>query len=88
MFYTYIIQTIRSPKRKYIGFTTNLKQRLIHHNTGLCSHTTKFRPWEIKFYAAFKVKQHALNFERFLKSGSGHAFVKQHLFRDEKTTTS
>lgn len=36
------------------------------------------KPWRIKFYAAFDQLELATEFERYLKSGSGHAFAKKH----------
>jgi len=41
----------------------------------------KFKPCKVKFYAAFKSPDLAQDFERYLKSGSGHAFAKRHLLR-------
>jgi len=32
----------------------------------------------VKAYFAFETKQLALGFEKYLKSGSGHAFRKKH----------
>ncbi|HEY2082577.1 MAG TPA: GIY-YIG nuclease family protein [Verrucomicrobiae bacterium] len=80
MFYTYVIQSVDSPKQTYRGSTSNLKERLVVHNIGKCPHTSKYKPWRIKFYAAFETLELAQNFERYLKSGSGHAFAKRHLF--------
>jgi predicted GIY-YIG superfamily endonuclease len=80
MFYAYVIQSIDSPKQIYRGFTSNLKERLAVHNNGKCPHTSKYKPWQIKFYAAFETSELARKFESYLKSGSGHAFAKRHLF--------
>jgi putative endonuclease len=78
MFYTYIIKSIIEQNRYYIGHTTNLKQRLLQHNQGKCSHTSKYKPWKIKLYIAFDSLQLAQKFERYLKSGAGHEFAKKH----------
>ncbi|HCE47037.1 MAG TPA: excinuclease ABC subunit C [Lentisphaeria bacterium] len=78
MYYVYIIQSKVAPQ-KYIGFSEDLKQRIKDHNSGLCPHTSKFKPWKLKFYAAFEEKQRAMDFERYLKSGSGHSFSSRHL---------
>jgi predicted GIY-YIG superfamily endonuclease len=67
------------PDRLYIGWTTDLRNRLAAHNSGKSSHTKKFRPWKIVFYAAFSSKQKAIQFERYLKSGSGTVFRSRHL---------
>ena len=78
MFYAYILQSVSKPTEHYRGSTSDLRQRLANHNAGKCSHTTKFRPWRIKFYAAFESPDLARDFETYLKSGSGHAFAKRH----------
>jgi predicted GIY-YIG superfamily endonuclease len=78
MFYAYIIQSVNCPKEIYRGHTSDLKQRLSEHNTGKCPHTSKHKPWSLKFYAAFNTIELAQRFERYLKSGSGHAFAKRH----------
>ena len=78
MFYAYILQSERFPMEFYRGHSTDLKQRLTDHNTGKCSHTAKFRPWRLKFYAAFETLELAQKFEVYLKSGSGHDFSRRH----------
>ena len=80
MFYTYVIESIDSPRIFYIGHTNNLKQRLSDHNAGKCSHTSKKCPWKLKLYIAFETLEKAQSFERYLKSGSGHAFAKRHFW--------
>ena len=79
MFYAYILQSINQPMQLYRGHTSDLRQRLAEHNAGKCPHTSKFCPWRIRFYAAFDTLELAQRFERYLKSGSGHAFAKRHL---------
>ena len=78
MFYAYILQIQSTPTELYRGHSADLKQRLTGHNAGKCPHTSKFRPWKIKFYAAFETLELAQQFEQYFKSGSGHAFCKRH----------
>lgn len=78
MFYTYILQSKNNPERHYIGYTDDLKRRLKEHNTGKCKYSSKYAPWTIKSYFAFQTKKIALNFELYLKSGSGRTFAKKH----------
>ncbi len=79
MYYTYILESVATPGEFYRGHTENLKRRLAEHNAGKCSHTSKSKPWKVKFYAAFETMESARKFESYLKSGSGHAFAKRHL---------
>jgi len=78
MFYAYVLESESTPGQLYRGHTADLKQRLADHNNGRCPHTAKFRPWKLKFYAAFETLALAEQFERYLKSGSGHSFGKRH----------
>ncbi len=77
LFYVYLIRSLASPDRRYIGFTTDLKQRLKAHNAGSSVHTAKYKPWELISYHAFADKRRAQEFEYYLKTGSGKAFAKK-----------
>jgi predicted GIY-YIG superfamily endonuclease len=79
MCYTYVLETLAGPTGHYIGHTEDLRQRLGDHNRGRCPHTARHAPWKVKFYAAFETMELACRFERYLKSGSGHAFAHRHL---------
>ena len=79
MCYTYVLISLSDPSQRYIGHTEDLRQRLQDHNAGKSPHTAKYAPWRIKFYAAFETLALAHDFERYLKSGSGHAFAHRHL---------
>ena len=77
--YVYTLQSGSQPHQIYTGQTGNLKQRLNEHNSGKVPHTSKFAPWHIRSATAFQNKQRALDFEHYLKTGSGRAFLKRHL---------
>jgi putative endonuclease len=78
--YVYLIQSERFPAQRYIGVTNDLKQRIPDHNEGKSPHTSKYVPWKLVTYVAFSNRQQAETFERYLKSGSGHAFAKKRLW--------
>lgn len=77
MFYAYILQSISHPTQFYRGHTTDLKARVVDHNAGKTPQTAKYAPWKLKFYAAFETLELAQQFERYQKTGSGHAFAKR-----------
>ena len=81
MYYVYRIQSLSYPNQIYTGFTTNITQRLIGHNQKQCRYTSCFTPWKLVFYVAFEEKKKALQFEKYLKTGSGRAFAKRHFQR-------
>jgi len=80
MRYVYMLQSKEIEGQRYIGVTSDLKQRLAEHNAGKSAHTAKFRPWKLITYIAFSDQRKAELFERYLKSGSGHAFAKKRLW--------
>ena len=80
MYYVYLIESLSAKEERYVGMTTHLKQRLQEHNQGKSSHTAKFNPWKLITYVAFTGRGKAEAFERYLKSGSGHAFARKRLW--------
>jgi putative endonuclease len=79
MKYVYVLQSITENDRFYSGITDDLKARLSKHNSGSVAHTSKHKPWRIKTYVGFTDESRASAFEKYLKSGSGRAFVKARL---------
>ena len=80
MYYVYLIESVSAQDERYLGITGDLKKRLQEHNAGKSSHTSKFGAWRLKTYVAFTDRAKAEAFERYLKSGSGHAFARKHLW--------
>lgn len=78
MYYVYILFSSKS-KNFYYGSTPNLRNRVGLHNAGKVKSTAPFAPWKLVFCAAFDDKQKALDFERYLKSGSGKSFTYKRL---------
>jgi putative endonuclease len=78
MKYVYILQSINSA-HFYVGIADDLRARLAKHNAGEVSHTSKFRPWQVKTYIAFNDEKQVFSFEKYLKSPSGRAFAKKRL---------
>jgi len=81
MFYVYLIKSVSFPEQKYIGMTEDLKQRINDHNSGYSLHTSKYKPWKLINYVAFSSKKSAIEFEQYLKSGSGQAFANRHFWK-------
>ena len=79
MFYVYFLKSLKNTNQSYIGYTTDIHQRLEAHNAGKSPYTAKYKPWELLFYVAFKNMEEAKNFELYLKAPSGKAFIKKRL---------
>jgi putative endonuclease len=80
MWYVYLLESDAVKGQRYVGITADLKRRLAEHNAGKSQHTSKFAPWRIVTYVAFSDENKAASFERYLKSGSGHAFASKRLW--------
>jgi putative endonuclease len=76
MFFVYILMC--GDGKPYTGCTDSLKDRLDRHNKGYVPATKDRLPIELISYFAFSNKYTAFNFEKYLKSGSGRAFLKKH----------
>ncbi len=61
----------------YTGCTSNLKARMERHSKGYVKYTKTRLPVAIITYIVFKDKYKAYAFERYLKSGSGRAFMNK-----------
>ena len=80
MHYVYLMRSEKYPEQTYIGLTEDLRTRLLRHNQGDCRHSSKWRPWQLVGYQAFASRERAVEFERYLKTGSGRAFAKRHFW--------
>ena len=79
MFIVYILKSLNTPAKHYVGFTTDLPKRLETHNAGKSLFSRRYAPWEIECFITFKNEKKAREFERYFKKGSGYAFFRKHL---------
>ncbi|MGD8748468.1 MAG: GIY-YIG nuclease family protein [Balneolaceae bacterium] len=74
----YTVYALYSPNydKIYIGYTTNLEQRLLSHNDlGTKGWTIAYRPWELVYSEEHESKAEAMKREKQLKSAKGRQFV-------------
>lgn len=75
-YYVYILKC--NDGLPYTGCTDDLKDRIDRHQKGNVPATKARLPIKLISYFAFSNKYSAFNFEKYLKSGSGRAFLKKH----------
>lgn len=76
----YILKSQKSVDRFYIGITENLEKRIKEHNSESNEGFTKlYAPWYLETYINFQNENLAKEFEIYLKSHSGRAFLKKRL---------
>jgi putative endonuclease len=76
MYYTYILKSLIVEKY-YIGYTSNLEERLKYHNDGASKYTRSYKPYIIIHSESFENKTQAMKRENEIKSyKGGNAFKK------------
>jgi len=75
-YYVYVLVSSKDDSR-YIGFTSDLKQRILDHNSGKSRFTKAKMPWKIFYFEAFTKETKARKREIQLKKSSWH---KKQLF--------
>ena len=78
-YYVYVIESINNAKNLYIGFTYNLRKRIIEHNKGLNFSTKPYAPWKVIFYEAYLNEKDAKRREKYLKTSQGARLLKRML---------
>ena len=67
-FYVYMIKTASSKISKtYVGYTINLRKRLISHNTSKGAKSTKGHKWKLIWKKRFISKSDAMSYEYKIK---------------------
>ena len=68
---TYFVYLLGNYKEKklitYVGYTNNLKKRLILHNSGKGAKFTKGRTWKLIYYEKYRSRKEAINRECYIK---------------------
>lgn len=75
----YYVYSLKCKDGYYVGCTDNLKERIDRRTKGYVPATANRLPLKLDFYFAIEDKYKAFEFEKYLKSGSGRAFINRHL---------
>jgi putative endonuclease len=67
MVFVYIIESVDS-KRRYIGQTSNLEERVKKHNQGRNLSTKAYIPWQLKWWKKYESRSEAIIVEKQLKN--------------------
>ena len=67
-YFVYLILSKKKSKlTSYVGYTNNLKKRILMHNTGKGAKFTRGNQWKLVYYKKYKTKKKALREEIVLK---------------------
>jgi len=79
MYWIYLLECA-DDQSWYIGYTTDLKKRLLAHKSGRGSRTTDRRKnWKMIYCEGYLSKEDAQGREGYLKSGAGRRFLKKQI---------
>ena len=74
MYNVYVLRSLKT-NRRYVGLTNNLDRRVKEHNNGINRSTKGFLPWKFIHFEKFENRIEARKREKYLKSGTGRAYL-------------
>jgi putative endonuclease len=76
MYFVYILQSARD-KSYYIGYTSNIENRLWEHNEGRTGYTKLKRPWSLIYQEEYKTRKEAMVREKYLKKQKSKVYLEK-----------
>lgn len=76
LYYVYVLKSTLGGKF-YTGFTSDLRKRLLQHETGKSRYTKIHGPYELIYFEACRNVEDAQAREKYLKAGAGKRYLKQ-----------
>ena len=76
MFYVYILQS-QLDQSFYIGYTSNIENRITYHNKGKSRYTRKKIPWVLVYKEEYNSKREALIREKFIKKQKSRMYIEE-----------
>jgi putative endonuclease len=73
MHYVYVLRSL-SDDGLDVGYSANLRRRLVQHSEGAAFATAHRGPWKLIYYEAYLERLDTLGREKYLKSGGGRRF--------------
>lgn len=68
---------------RYVGYTSNINQRLNEHNSGMHKSTKPYLPFELDAFIAVQTIEKAQQLEQYFKTGSDNAFARKRILTYE-----
>ena len=67
-FYVYMLKSVGPNSVTYVGYSSNLKKRITHHNNGKGAKFTRGRKWKLIFKEKCSSKSEAISREYYIKN--------------------
>ncbi len=68
IYHVYMLKSLGKKPVTYVGYTNNLKKRVIQHNTGKGAKFTRGRKWKLIYKENFSSKKEAISREYYIKN--------------------
>lgn len=75
-YYTYVLLSLKD-YQFYIGYSSNLKERVKEHFAGKNTSTKSRRPFKLIYYEAHLSKKDAMRREKYFKTDKGKSSLRQ-----------
>ncbi len=70
IYYVYMLKSKSVKPVTYVGYTSNLKKRIILHNLGKGAKFTRGRKWVLIYKEKYKSKKEAISREYYIKKNT------------------
>ena len=85
MYYVYMLKSKSIKPVTYVGYTKNLKKRILLHNSGKGAKFTRGRKWILIYKEKFKSKKEAISREYYIKN---NRLIRKKIKNENLNTTS
>ena len=68
IYHVYMLKSLGKKPVTYVGYTNNLKKRVIQHNMGKGAKFTRGRKWKLIYKENFNSKKEAISREYYIKN--------------------
>ena len=82
MYIVYVLYS-RNHDKLYIGYTSNLSNRMESHNETGRGYTKRYRPWVVIYTEEYSDRSEAMKREKELKGGQGRSWIRSNLLDKE-----
>ena len=79
MYYYVYVLVSEKDGNKYVGYTSDLKRRLVSHNKGEVPSTRKRLPMKLIYFEGCLNRQDATKREKYLKTAWGKRYIRNRL---------
>ena len=85
MYYVYMLKSKSIKPVTYVGYTKNLKKRILLHNSGKGAKFTRGRKWILIYKEKFNSKKEAISREYYIKN---NRLIRKKIKNENLYTTS